>query len=211
MEGACFVHRSHAYDLEIPSAGPRFASAGLLICYALAAAALAAVGWSGTAPTWVSASPLPTGIRWVLLALGGIHALHGVVLASEQIQRGWALLGQKAGAFAVLESAGPCRLIQCGEEWDLHLALTQAPIWSELDEGREREGLYFRLDESDVAKIARLFDPGEEVAIRWLDLPDSLGGPTLLGLRTALREELLYPDESAEFTADSHEGLERAA
>ncbi|MEZ4648470.1 MAG: hypothetical protein R3E97_06695 [Candidatus Eisenbacteria bacterium] len=211
MEGVCFVHRSHTYDLGIPSAGPRFASAGLFVGYALAAAALAAVGWSGAAPSWISATPLPTGIRLVLLALGGIHALHGVVLASEQIQRGWALLGQHAGAFTVLESAGPCRLIQNGKEWDLHLALTEAPIWSELDEGRERDGLYFRLDESDVAEIARLFDPGEEVAIRWVDLPEPLGGPTLLGLRTALREELLYPDDSAELMADADEGLERAA
>jgi hypothetical protein len=193
MTGQRFVHRVHRYDLECPEAGPRFLWAALFIGYGLVSAAIATIGLSGHTPGWMGADPVSTGLRIVLLALGAIHALHGTILTAEQIQHGWAVLGQRAGAFPVIETAGPCRLIQSGSHWDLHLALTDARLWSELDEDRERSGLYFQLDEADVAQIARIFDPGEEVAVRWVDLPMGIGGPTLLGVRTAAREEQVVP------------------
>ena len=208
MNGQRFVHRAHRYDLECPQTAPRFLWAALFITYGLLSAGIAAIGWSGQAPEWLAANPLPTGLRVVLLALGTILALHGTILAAEQIQRGWAVLGQRAGAFPVIETAGPCRLIQAGAHWDLHLALTDAPLWSELDESPERNGLYFSLEEDDVARIARIFDPGEEVAVRWVDLPAGIGGPTLLSLRTAAREELLAPLPE---TGTEDSGLRHAA
>lgn len=189
MGGQIFVHRVHRYELDRPHAGPRFASAALLLAYAVFFALLGGIGWSAEAPAFVSTSPIPMGLRVLLVVFGTLHAIHGTVLAVEQLQRGWAILGQRIGAFPVIESAGPCRLVQDGDHWDLRLALSQAPLWSELDAEAERSGLYFPLDEAEVAKIARIFDPGEEVAVRWVDLPPAFGGPTLLALRTAAREE----------------------
>lgn len=189
METERFVHRTYVHELRVAGPAPRFFASVLLLLASLAFAALAAVGWSGEAPAWISASPLPAGVRWLLLGIGAVHALYLAILASEQGQRGWTLLAHRAGAFPVLESVGPSRLVQAGSVWGLHVGIAENPLWSELPRVATPGGLFFALEEADVAELSRLFDPGDEVCVQWIDLPPSAGGPTLLAVRTAAREE----------------------
>ncbi len=190
-----FVHRSHSYRMDLPSPWGPLGKATAAAAYALAFALLCSVGCTGSAPSWLAATPIPTALRIVLVGLGAIHAAHGALLFADQVRRGLSLTRQKSGAFPTIESAGTCRILQEEGHWTLELALIGPTQWTELGQISESTGLLFTLEEADVARIARLFDPGEEVAIEWIDFPESAGGPTLVGIRTSAREERVRPGE----------------
>lgn len=204
------MHESRGLELSPPS--PWTACAAAIACLALAAlfATATAIGLRGQAPPWgsgIAFGSLP--LRVLLGAIGLACGCSSIVLAAAYLDRMGNLLRLRLRLIPTVESEGPCRLVQeAPNRWGLELSLdpndssnparelivdalgTSRYPW---EPGPAHCRLFFRLDEADVARLSRIFDPDEELQLRWADLPLHSGGPTLLGVRTAAREVQMPP------------------
>jgi hypothetical protein len=145
------------------------------------------------------ATRLPWGgrdeVRWLALILGMASCFASVLIASGFGIRLFVILSHRMGWPAILESEGPCRLVQdapglWGLRMDLSEGRTPGPSWP-CDAGHSSVAsccLFFRLDEAAAGTVSHLTSPDETLVVRWLDLPFAAGGPTLLDVRPPLRE-----------------------
>jgi len=205
-----FVHESRGLTLSAPS--PWTACAAAIACLLLAVlfATATAIGLRGQAPPWGSGHELANlPLRVLLAAVGLACGCSAVVLAAAYLDRMGNLLRLRLRLIPVVESEGPCRLVQEGpDRWGLELALdgddgaaTARHVIEEAlgtprhpwEPGPAHCRLFFRLDEADVARLSRIFHPDEELRLQWADLPLHSGGPTLLGVRTAAEEVQIPP------------------
>jgi hypothetical protein len=204
------MHESRGLELSAPS--PWTACAAAVACLALAAlfATATAIGLRGQAPPWgsgIAFGSLP--LRVLLGAIGLACGCSSIVLAAAYLDRMGNLLRLRLRLIPIVDSEGPCRLVQeAPNRWGLELSLDPTgssnpareliadafgPARYPWEPGPAHCRLFFRLDEADVARLSRVFDPDEELQLRWADLPLHSGGPTLLGVRTAAREVQMPP------------------
>ncbi len=198
-----FMHESRRLELSPPS--PWTAGAAAVACLALAAlfATATATGLRGQAPPWGAGAEIASlPFRVLLASIGLACGCSAIVLAAAYLDRMRNLLRLRLRFIPIVESEGPCRLVQeAPDRWGLELSLDS----NRTDQARELLSasgasaypwepgpahcrLFFRLDEADAARLSRLFDPDEELHLQWADLPLHSGGPTLLGVRTPVRE-----------------------
>ena len=129
-------------------------------------------------------------VRAMLILIGLTNGFASMLVASAYGLRTWTVLGHKLGWFPVLESEGPCRLVQDAPQlWGLQMELSDGEdpgaAWplTTRHEPAPTCHLLFRLDEAAAGAISRLYSPGDVLRIRWLDLPLFSGGPSLLEIR----------------------------
>ncbi|MEZ4652239.1 MAG: hypothetical protein R3E12_01150 [Candidatus Eisenbacteria bacterium] len=169
-----------------------------------------AIGLRGQAPPWGDGVAI-TGLslRVLLASVGLACGVAATVLAAAYLKRAEQLVRLKLRMIPILETEGPCRLVQeAPNRWGLELSLDPAQsshpareLIQEATVGRQYPWepgpahcrLFFRLDEADVAELSRIFHPDEELRLRWADLPLHAGGPTLLSVRTSAREIQVHP------------------
>jgi hypothetical protein len=114
------------------------------------------------------------------------------------------------GWHPVLESEGPCRLVQDAPGlWGLQMEMTDGedpgspwPLTTR-NEPAATCHLLFRLDEAAAGAVSHLFNPGDPLRVRWLDLPITSGGPTLL--------EICFADVEVAVAAITHDRQEELA
>ena len=134
-------------------------------------------------------------VRWLALILGTASCFASVLVASGFGIKLFVILSHRMGWPAILESEGPCRLVQDAPGlWGLRMDLSQGRIpvaaWPG-DAGHSSPAsccLFFRLDEAAAGAVSHLTSPDEALVVRWLDLPLAVGGPALLEVRPPLRE-----------------------
>ena len=207
-----YPDRTRRYEVKPPPWVAPAIGAGLSLFLAIGFCVLAASALTNRTPIWDPLVSLPIwkapAVRTLLalIALGnGLIAVHlAAALGSRAVSR----LAHRLGWIRVYESEGPCRLIN--EEsglWGLELELvegddpgaTSSPTTTRLGSDPTTCNLFFRLDEAAAGAVSRLFDPDEDLRLRWLDLPLSAGGPTLLEIRSGALEatvHLGFEDES---------------
>jgi hypothetical protein len=107
----------------------------------------------------------------------------------------FAILSHRMGWHPILESEGPCRLVQdVPGRWGLQMELSEdhePDVAWPLAVARLSPAsccLFFRLDEAAAGAVSHLTSPDEALVVRWLDLPIAIGGPTLLEVRSPDRE-----------------------
>lgn len=199
MKTLTFLHRTDSVTLPAPGIAPPLLIAGLGVLLAGAFGAMACYALTSSFPAWLAAVPfLPLeapGFRALMVVVGGFNCAVGILVMGGYLARAWAILGHRVGLHPVMLSQGPCLLVQ--EEpsiWGLQLSVTTGedpgspwPLTTRrLDEPACE--IFFRLDEAAAGTVSRLFNPGDVLTLRWLDLPISAGGPTLLEVRTPVRE-----------------------
>jgi hypothetical protein len=205
-----FVHESRGLTLSAPSPWTACAAAIACLLLALLFATATAIGLRGQAPPWGSGHEIANiPFRVLLGAIGLACGCSAIVLTAAYLDRMGNLLKLRLRLIPVMESEGPCRLVQEGpDRWGLELALDRnddgSPARHVIEEALETPRypwepgpahcrLFFRLDEADVARLSRIFDPDEELRLQWADLPLHSGGPTLLGVRTPAKEVQMPP------------------
>jgi hypothetical protein len=151
-------------------------------------------------PLWlerVMGNALHTG--WFRLLAWGISASTSVcalLVLAGYARRTWAVFAYRVGLHPVIESEGPCRLVQDPQMgWGLALLAGSAAGYPAIsifpggsaalpaDPLAQATILFFRLDESTAARMSRLYHPMEVLRLRWCDFPGSAGGPILLEAR----------------------------
>ena len=204
------MHESRGLTLGAPSPWTACAAAVACLLLALLFATATAIGLRGQAPPWGSGHEIANiPFRVLLAAIGLACGCSAIVLTAAYLDRMGNLLKLRLRLIPVMESEGPCRLVQEGpDRWGLELALdgndSASPARHVIEEalgaprypwepGPAHCRLFFRLDEADVARLSRIFDPDEELRLQWADLPLHSGGPTLLGVRTAAKEVQMPP------------------
>jgi hypothetical protein len=208
MNTPVFLHRTDSVTMQAPRLGPPLVVATLGLGLAAAFGIMTSYALTSAYPAWLRSVPfLPleaATFRTLTVIVGGFNGVIGVLVAVGYLSRAWSILGHRMGIHPVVHSQGPCRLVQ--EEpsiWGLQLCLTggedPGSTWSLTTQrlaGPECD-IFFRLDEASAGAISRFFNPGEILTLRWLDLPLSAGGPTLLEVRTPAREVsvLDHPDD----------------
>ncbi len=179
-----------AFPVFIATLGVVLAGAfGVMALYALTA----------SFPAWLKAVPfLPLdtpGFRTLMVIVGGFNCVMGILVMAGYLARAWSIVGHRIGLRTMMVSQGPCRLIQDEPHlWGLQLSVTDGddpgPAWpltsSSLPESSAE--ILFRLDEAAAGTVSRLFNPGDVLTLHWLDLPLAAGGPTLLEVRSPVRE-----------------------
>jgi hypothetical protein len=205
MKPQIYVHRSRTYTLDPPRVGPPMTGflVGLGLAFLFGAVATLALA-GGIFRRQVN---LPwqghDEVRWFVLVIGAVNCLASVLVASGYGIKLFAILSHRMGWHAVMESQGPCRLVQDAPGlWGLLMELTSGhdpgvpwPLTSEQMAPASCH-LFFRLDEAAAGAISHLTSPDESLVVRWLDLPIAAGGPTLLQVRSPLRE-MLSPESEA--------------
>ncbi len=199
MRTPVYIHRTDSITLQPPGMllPLVIATTGLVLAVAFGAMGYFAItasfpGWLETVPFL----PLDTpSFRTLMVIIGGFNCVMGIMVMSAYLARAWSVMGHRAGLRPVMISQGPCRLIQDEpHQWGLHLSVTDGDdpghSWpltaSSLPETSAE--IFFRLDEATAGTVSRLFNPGDVLTLQWLDLPMSAGGPTLLEVRSPVRE-----------------------
>jgi hypothetical protein len=210
-----FVHESRKFELDAPSPWTALLAGALGGALAVVFAGTAAVGLQGSIPPWGSGGIeiASLSLRVLCASTGLICGVAAIVLAAAYYKRAENLLRLRLRMIPILESEGPCRLVQeAPHRWGLELSLdplhTAHPAHALIAETRGSRGhpwepgpahcrLFFRLDEAEVAALSRIFHPDEELRLRWADLPLHSGGPTLLRVQTTVRELRVGPPSAA--------------
>jgi hypothetical protein len=145
-------------------------------------------------PRWMAGWGLrgDSSVRTLLVLIGLVNGFGSLLVASAFGHRSWSVLGHRLGWYAVMESEGPCRLVQDAPRlWGLQMEMVDGedpgspwPLTTR-DEPAETCHLLFRLDEGAAGAVSHMFNPGDLLRVRWLDLPITSGGPTLLEIRFA--------------------------
>lgn len=197
MRFQLYLHRPRLFSLEPPRLGPQLAGflGGLALAFSFGAAAtLVLTGdlpWPAVGLRWDGHDE----VRWLALILGTASCFASVLVASGFGIKLFVILSHRMGWPAILESEGPCRLVQDAPGlWGLRMDLSQGRIpvaaWPG-DAGHSSPAsccLFFRLDEAAAGAVSHLTSPDEALVVRWLDLPLAVGGPALLEVRPPLRE-----------------------
>lgn len=154
----------------------------------------ATAAMTGHFPPWMIAAGFhgDGAVRGLLIAIGLVNGFASLLVASAYGIKAWGLIGHKLGWHPILESEGPCRLVQDGPGlWGLQMEMVTGedpgspwPLTTR-NEPAETCHLLFRLDEAAAGAVSHLFNPGETLRVRWFDLPITSGGPTLLEIRVA--------------------------
>jgi hypothetical protein len=168
---------------------------GLALAFFFGAAATLALSGDLPRPTVRLPWEGRDGVRWLALVLGAASCFASVLMASGFGIKLSAILLHRMGWPPILESQGPCRLVQDAPGlWGLRMELSEGGIpgapWP-CDAGRSSPAsccLFFRLDEAAAGAVSHLTSPDEALVVRWLDLPLVVGGPALLEVRFPLRE-----------------------
>lgn len=211
MRPRLYLHRSRVYALEPPPLGPPLI--GFLVGLALALLFGGAATLTQTGGLLRRAIPLPweghDEVRWFVLIVGAVNCFLSVLVASGYGIRLFAVLSHRMGWHPIMESEGPCHLVQDGLDlWGLQMELSTGADpcvpWPLTTDRLSLATchLFFRLDEAAAGAVSHLTSPDESLVVRWLDLPLALGGPTLLEVRSPLREEEMD---------DATAGMRRAA
>ena len=197
MKPLLVLHRPRVYAVEPPRVGPPSLAFGFAVVLAFVFGTVATAALTQRYPDWMVEAGFPgnAALRATILAVSAINGLASVLVASAYGLKTWSLVGHRLGWYRVMESEGPCRLVQVDPGlWGLQLELQEgedpgAP-WP-LTSAREPAGcgLFFRLDEAGAGAVSHLFSPNQVLQVRWLDLPIVSGGPTLLEIRSPIREE----------------------
>jgi hypothetical protein len=197
MRFQLYLHRPRLFSIEPPRLGPQLAGflGGLALAFSFGAAATLVL--TGDLPQ--PAAGLPWGrhdeVRWLALILGTASCFASVLVASGFGIKLFVILSHRMGWPAILESEGPCRLVQdapgfWGLRMDLSERRTPVEVWP-CDIGHSSPApccLFFRLDEAAAGAVSHLTSPDEALVVRWLDLPLAVGGPAILEVRPPLRE-----------------------
>jgi hypothetical protein len=199
MRPQLYLHRPSVFSIEAPRLGPQLTGflAGLLLALAFGAAATFAL--SGEAPGRMSflRGQGYQGARWIALIVGSGSCFASVLVASGFGIKLFAILSHRMGWHPILESEGPCRLVQDAPGlWGLRMELSESPEarapWTPAARPSPASCcLFFRLDEAAAGAVSHLTSPDEALTVRWLDLPLAVGGPALLEVRSPLREVAL--------------------
>lgn len=209
MAPQLYIHRSRQYRVEPPRLGPPLIAFGLGLALTFVFGTLVTSALTGRWPGWTVDAVLPSldhpWIRGVLIAVGTVNGFVSILIASAFGMKGWTILGHRLGWHAVMESEGPCRLVQDAPGlWGLQMELDTGvdpgvpwPLTPDRDAAATCH-LFFRLDEAAAGAVSHLFSPGEALQVRWLDLLLASGGPTLLEVRSAAREEPIPAPEHAD-------------
>jgi len=173
------------YQLNVPSIWPALGQGAAILLVgvgfaALAAQALGTAGGSAIRLAWAA-----------LCFLGGLFA---VVTAANRFRHATSILSYWTGSGPLRESTGSCRLQQRTDGiWGMQLSFgetTAAELAAPAHSAVTDPTLFFRLDEAEVAELTRVLDPEQTVNVRWMDLPDAVGGPLLLRMeKTELAAE----------------------
>lgn len=200
MAPQLYLHRSRFYAVEPPRLGaPLFIFAsGLGLTFIFGT--LVTAGVTGRWPEWSAGlTALPAldhpWVRGVLLAVGAINGFLSILIASAFGLKSWNILSHRLGWHPIMESEGPCRLVQDAPDlWGLQMELDSGfdpgvpwPLTPDRKAATTCH-IFFRLDEAAAGAVSHLFSPGETLQVRWLDLPIASGGPTLLEICAAARE-----------------------
>jgi hypothetical protein len=183
--------------MEPPRLGPQLAGFLSGLALALFFGAAATLAMSGDLPRSTVRLPWEghDGVRWLVLVLGAVSCFASVLAASGFGIKLFAIFSHRMGWPEILESEGPCRLVQDAPGlWGLRMELSEgrtpgAP-WP-CDAGQFPPTsccLFFRLDEAAAGAVSHLTNPDEALVVRWLDLPLAVGGPALLEVRSPVRE-----------------------
>jgi hypothetical protein len=197
MRTRLYLHHPPLLSLEPPGIGPQLAGflGGLALTFFFGAAATLALLGYPPRPTVHLPWEGQDGVRWLTLVLGVVSCFASVLVTSGFGIKLFAILPCRMGGPAILESEGPCRLVQDAPgHWGLQMAMSEsrtpaAPRTH--DAGRSFPAsccLCFRLDEAAAGAVSHLTSPDEALVLRWIDLPPAVGGPTLLEVRSPLRE-----------------------
>ncbi len=197
MTTRLYLHRPCVFALQPPRLTPCLigSATGLALAFAFGAAATLALS-DASARSWIRL-PGDSGstLRVLALAVGAVGCFASVLVASGFGIKLLAILSHRLGWHPVLESEGPCRLVQNAPgTWGLQMELSddqepEAP-WPLAAPHRSPAScsLFFPLDEAAAGAVSHLTNPDEALVVRWLDLPLALGGPAVLEIRSPLRE-----------------------
>jgi hypothetical protein len=206
MAPQLFLHRPSIFALEPPRLGPQLTGFlfGLALAFGFGAAATLALSGDSLGPT----VHLPGGdypeVRWITLVLGAASCFASVLVASGFGIKLFAILSQRLGWHPILESEGPCRLVQDAPgRWGLQMELSDSHepdvpwLFACAQPTPASCCLFFRLDEAAAGAVSHLTSPDEALVVRWLDLPLAIGGPALLEVRSPHREVAM--DDGTDF------------
>ncbi len=182
------ITREESWETPPPGALPP--ALGCVAGFGVAAglAVFAVTGWSGSGlPEWLQVAGLPgrqAGVwRSLLGCVTAVGAVAVAAAAAASGRRALSLLRCRSGNPG-REAEGPCRLVQnAAGAWELQLE-------TRLDRGGDAKiiplplvsTLRLPLDEAAAAVISRISSPGDDLRIRWLDLPACAGGPRVLAI-----------------------------
>ena len=261
VEQRRYVHRVRSFQfprptLLLPLAG---AAGTLALAMVFGAAVTTSLYPQGNSLLGSQLATWSEPTRFVIATVAFINGLLAVLATAGFLRKAWTMLCVRLGLHPVVESEGPCQVIQDSSgRWGLEMILDQrgshgvlrdtSSSWPPAllgpatyrggdsphlgSDGRDEDAfeepqadthwltggtdcwlppessrglhdvcsyrLLFPLDEAAVARVSRTFDPMEPLEIRWLDLPDSAGGPTLLSIQAAAREEAVLPSSEVE-------------
>jgi len=196
-----FLHRSRFYAVEPPRLSTPLLvfATGLGLTFVFGT--LVTAGVTGRWPGWTTGlAALPAldhpWVRGAVLAVGAINGFLSILIASALGLKSWNVLSHRLGWHPVMESEGPCRLVQDAPDlWGLQMELDTGfdpgvpwPLTPDRRAATTTCHIFFRLDEAAAGAVSHLFSPGETLQVRWLDLPLGSGGPTLLEICAAARE-----------------------
>lgn len=195
MRSQLYIHRPRLLVLEPPRLGPQVAGCLGGLAMALFFGAATTLALSGDLPQPAVRLPWQdhSGFRWFTLLLGAASCLASVLVASGFGIKLFAIFSHRMGWPPVLESEGPCRLVQDAPGlWGLRMELSERRI-SSIPEPLGHDApspccLLFRLDEAGAGAVSHLTSPDESLVVRWLDLPLAVGGPALLEVRFPIRQ-----------------------
>jgi hypothetical protein len=194
MSPQLFLHRSRVYAMQPPRLAPALFAFGLALTTTYLFGRVASAAMTNEFPRWMSGWSLQGDpvARALLVLVGLVNGFGSLLVASAYGHRAWTILGHRLGSHPVMESEGPCRLVQDAPRlWGLQMEMIEGedpgapwPLTTR-DEPAQTCHLLFRLDEAAAGAVSHLFNPGDVLRVRWLDLPTSAGGPTLLEIRFA--------------------------
>jgi hypothetical protein len=201
------LHRSPVYAFQAPRLLPP-----LLVFLAAVGATLGfgqvmTAAMTGHYPRWMAGLNLvgASDVRALLVLIGLTNGFASMLVASAYGLRSWTVLGHKLGWYPVMESEGPCRLVQDAPQlWGLQMEMCggedPGSAWplTTRNEPALTCHLLFRLDEAAAGAISRHSNPGDILRLRWLDLPAISGGPSLLEICSPREEAVSVPAESRE-------------
>jgi hypothetical protein len=195
MRSQLSVHRPRLLVLEPPHLGPQLAGCigGLVLALVFGTATTLALSGNSLAPVIRLPWDDHREVRWFTLFLGAASCLASVLVASGFGIKLFAIVSHRLGWPPVLESEGPCRLVQDASGlWGLRMELSEHRTSGASESyGRGAASsccLLFRLDEAGAGAVSHLTSPDEALVVRWLDLPLAVGGPALLEVRFPIRQ-----------------------
>jgi hypothetical protein len=213
------IHRADRFSLGTPGLLGPVLAAGLGAALTVAFGILSTAALTNRYPGWLRDALLfrleAPEFRAALIVVGFFNLVVALLVALGFGNRALNLLGYRLGWVSVRETEGACLVVEEHPGvWELCLDL-DAPAEEEriaavagdavsgprsvpLGEPGWARVLRFRMDEGAAATVCRLFNPGERLRLRWLDLPPAAGGAVLLEVRSPARaRQLIRETDSA--------------